>query len=876
MKALQYIYTSWKNGESTNKGYMIYSKSEGITEAECEAIRNAMRYSPPHDLPFAPTNEQITEDFPYGFASFNLPGGRRCVALTTYLGKDYSGRFGNYIIYALVFEKDGLECRPVDLFGEPFMKTAMTQEELNASSPVPPLPLLEIADDEVSEYVNSETLEEFLPGNEDNLARLITLILEARTNGDTLYINDTRENLVLWVSALQYMLPESFSCYITFSTYVADPLHLRQDKYLKEGIDFALTGAWPDSSNFNYAVERGGGRRLVFDVVSGTYSDMPISGFAKAMADALSIDAPLIDRFGVFLESTSYRGIDNDLMSAYAVYRLLNEHELDRRTPDDLSHAITFADRYLDESRCGDFARELLDVADKNVWDLDVNELSSIIDFIASHARFMSDILYRLVFGSIYQIISENGEACDDLLSMIDGMKHNHPDLYRGFSVYMDSPEAGDDVDVYLRGNTDPWVNSFYLQLVLSSYEHDESCDLRTTRGAMLKLVVDNLGSEPDPSEIIVSAMTRTIGNESLFATLFSLLRSLLRNPSICDGFCTAYARWAGRTSQQDAAWVENELMAGPVGMMFAVQLCAARMHSMRDPKTVFWDFVTSIQHRSGVEQVSIAPLFKECIDGLDDDGIVKLLTNVDSTIAPALLTHPELASAMAIAADSCDVKTLVKADPGMLYRVLDRYASAGGSGDLVPRLWAVGLGESIRGFVDVWLSGRSQKRAGSPVPQRIADHVGELCLRDFNENDYKTYVKEYAPVLVALVPDSIRFSALARIFGGGVRFQIFVGELIPAVRKLSKRSETGGVRLLADICVYYVTGLSKGDTEALRVPLLRYVRKLDDSEYENLEKLLEQMIPDQVDAFFNQVDEKESIKDKLGDIRGLFRKFPV
>ena len=44
MEALQYIYTSWKNGDSTEKGYMIYSRSEGISEAECNAIKDAMQY----------------------------------------------------------------------------------------------------------------------------------------------------------------------------------------------------------------------------------------------------------------------------------------------------------------------------------------------------------------------------------------------------------------------------------------------------------------------------------------------------------------------------------------------------------------------------------------------------------------------------------------------------------------------------------------------------------------------------------------------------------------------------------------------------------------------------------------------------------------
>ena len=116
MEALQYIYTSWKNGDSPEKGYMIYSRSEGISDSECNAIKLAMQYLAPKELTPAPTQEEITNVFPYAFAYFVLPTGRGCVAQSTYLGKDYSGRFGNYIIYALVFDIQDLPCRPAEFF----------------------------------------------------------------------------------------------------------------------------------------------------------------------------------------------------------------------------------------------------------------------------------------------------------------------------------------------------------------------------------------------------------------------------------------------------------------------------------------------------------------------------------------------------------------------------------------------------------------------------------------------------------------------------------------------------------------------------------------------------------------------------------------
>lgn len=160
MEALQYIYTSWKNGDSTEKGYMIYSRSEGISESECTAIKDAMQYLAPKELTLTPTPQEIADIFPYAFSYFVLPTGRGCVAQSTYLGKDYSGRYGNYIIHALIFDINDLPCRPAEFFAEPYIKTAMTQEELDAPSPVPPLPPLHIS--EYASVINDEQLNEFL------------------------------------------------------------------------------------------------------------------------------------------------------------------------------------------------------------------------------------------------------------------------------------------------------------------------------------------------------------------------------------------------------------------------------------------------------------------------------------------------------------------------------------------------------------------------------------------------------------------------------------------------------------------------------------------------------------------------------------------
>ena len=206
MEALQYIFTSWKNGNLPDKGYMIYSKSEGITEAECDDIKKIMRYTSPRDMKVNPTAEEIQEDFPFSFAYFRLTSGRHCIAQSTYLGKDYSGRFGNYIIYALVFQADELEDYPTGFFGEDFIKTSMTNEELEAEPPIPPLPPLQI--NETGSIVNLDSVLDFAMDQGDNISIVISSILEAKQRGIPFFINDIRENLVMWCALVQNALPQ--------------------------------------------------------------------------------------------------------------------------------------------------------------------------------------------------------------------------------------------------------------------------------------------------------------------------------------------------------------------------------------------------------------------------------------------------------------------------------------------------------------------------------------------------------------------------------------------------------------------------------------------------------------------------------------------
>lgn len=129
--ASQLIYTSWPNGNSMKKGFMVYSKTEDITVEEENEILASFRYVTPRGLPFAPTEEQIKTLFPPMYGCCKLTSGRYVIALSTYIGQDYTKRYGNYLIHALVM-KEFLSSLVLSLYNSPLFRRSLTKEELCA------------------------------------------------------------------------------------------------------------------------------------------------------------------------------------------------------------------------------------------------------------------------------------------------------------------------------------------------------------------------------------------------------------------------------------------------------------------------------------------------------------------------------------------------------------------------------------------------------------------------------------------------------------------------------------------------------------------------------------------------------------------------
>lgn len=857
MEALQYIYTSWKNGDSTEKGYMIYSRSEGISKAECAAIKDAMQYLAPKELTLTPTAQEIADVFPYAFSYFILPTGRGCVAQSTYLGKDYSGRFGNYIIYALVFDLNDLPCRPAEFFAEPYMKTAMTSEELNAPSPVPPLPPLRIT--EYASVINDEQLNEFLFDKEDEFAQLISLILAAQDAGIPFYLNDSRENLVLWSAAVQRILPPRVAKRFMFNTYVGDHESMRSPRAREEGLDFHLIGVRPDANYFNYATECKSNRQIVMDFIGGhmTQGIVPNS-FSIAMASSITMDYEEIDAFGEFIDSTSFVEINGRLEDAFLYYRLLKNDEFEF-SEENLKAVIMFGAQYCSGADNSDIGSKLLVKFQENGWALEAELLSEFWKFVCKYSNFMIFTLFDLFTETMYQHAGEASEPCKKLELTLQAIKSETPQQYREYLDYLNSSNCVEQMLLYLSGHNNLHTNDFYLNWLLQSYSFSGGLNNGQPIAKLLAILLHNItrisGCEKQMIEILFS----TADNQALFENILKIFMDAVRGSQQLEQLCVRYVEVADTLTDRQLNRFEQLLLETPGAAPIATRLCARKIASSKDPEEEFWRFYDNqrfrIQANTGF---ALDPMLLACLNNVDAKVREDVAVDIMRKISPALINESETIKVLTNLINDCSVKSLCKMESSFLQRVCQLRAKVDKSG--LEKIKAVYIGQMLE------TSNTQRKR-----PVSLSGELAQtgITLKTTEKSDYEAYIKNYFDEYLVLVQAVDDVAALMKIFYHGRFFSNFVDDYISAIKKMEKKDGERWERMVAWTCVYLITA-ERTDmaAEDLYKPFIRYLRSLDEDELLDVRQNVIKDVPSsRCDHLFDEVRRKEGLSEKLGNL---------
>ncbi len=287
MKALQYMYASWMN--SPNRGFCKYSETPGITPEEATTIEKMMKYVARPGVPRGYTDDELLLH-PINNSFFKLPSGRYCLAQSAYVGREDrgfagTGRFGNYLLHAYVFDELG-DFVPMSHVGDSIFRRDLTTEEWQATNP-PPLPEVDIP--AVGKLLSQAEVNDFFDARRTELlAQLVEAMIAARAGDKTVYFNDEHTNMKYWYKALAICLPLSYAGRLAFNTYSfsTQTLPTNVDPASRLSVVNTATSLEPQipSPSINVQGEAAKGN-FVIDLVRNVYTPVTPGTYARTIVE---------------------------------------------------------------------------------------------------------------------------------------------------------------------------------------------------------------------------------------------------------------------------------------------------------------------------------------------------------------------------------------------------------------------------------------------------------------------------------------------------------------------------------------------------------------------------------------------------------------
>ncbi|REE97199.1 GTPase-associated protein 1-related protein [Thermomonospora umbrina] len=273
----QVYYTSCETGLSGYAGFQVNAATSGTPDEDLRRVEGLSAYEPPRSIGLTPTKEQI-RDCPVNLCF--EPGERPLLAHVTFTGEDYSGRFGNYFVHALIGDAP-FTAPAIELWRSPLWTDRTSREpRLPAVGQPSPGAVTKAA---VARLLGSRQGVEHLPA----LLAAVERALVTEERSVVIYDHDV-DGVATWIAAVSYLLPPAMARRMSFTTYQNRPGYSRQHVIgTIPGTDFEPSPAAFESF-------------YLFDFVNGRTSQVP--------------DRPLVDllaRVGVLSAASLWRSAAN-------------------------------------------------------------------------------------------------------------------------------------------------------------------------------------------------------------------------------------------------------------------------------------------------------------------------------------------------------------------------------------------------------------------------------------------------------------------------------------------------------------------------------------------------------------------------------------
>lgn len=214
----QYYYTSSAHRLDGGKGFGPRAKSPGLQSADLAEIGTFVTYDEGRKNLRDPVNT-----FPPSFSFGRLPSGRWHISSITFVGRDYSGRDGNYFLHSLVLDDlDDLAPvggAPIALFGAGLWCTS--EEGLPEK-----LELADLSPEQLAQFplpLSRAAVAEFVAANPGLVAEALQAVASNNQHRRRTVIVDAAERLPLWIAALTLPLPSLIRRATFFETFRGNP-----------------------------------------------------------------------------------------------------------------------------------------------------------------------------------------------------------------------------------------------------------------------------------------------------------------------------------------------------------------------------------------------------------------------------------------------------------------------------------------------------------------------------------------------------------------------------------------------------------------------------------------------------------------------------
>ncbi|WP_027623024.1 hypothetical protein [Clostridium lundense] len=493
MKVQQLFYTSCKKGISLGMGFQTYSMSEGITEEERKEIEAHCVYIPPDNLPTQPTKEEIEKLFPIALSSFRLKSGKYCICQSKYVGKDYSGRYGNYFSHVLISDEPW-PFYPIELYGSITFRDSLTSQEESAEE-IKSLENLEGI--HLGNVIDYNTISAFLKGAEGenrrkNFKLLMESVIDYEKEGKNIVFEDLKENNAYWIGAIQMALTKNLAQTFSFTTYCYNP----------ENTDYKISALYKDKTSVNLKSNQ----KLYKYTYVDFYQNNPQtvgSSFSKLIEVGYTVSKEVLLSFLSFLGQFEYNILDRDIEDCICLYNIVNKG-IEKLNIENVKKAIGFANRYKSEDAFSKIFKQIGPNLEKISTQVDIELTEIVSEFLFNMSketgkRDFVNKAYEFFFDAIHCLVMDREDTdIEDIFHLYKKVRRKEKGSNQEFIKMSLAKSRIGELNTYLQG-AKVRHGKFYVKSII-----DDIIVFNRECSANRPILLFNIENEEDKERVIL------------------------------------------------------------------------------------------------------------------------------------------------------------------------------------------------------------------------------------------------------------------------------------------------------------------------------------------------------------------------------------